>query len=120
MSIKGKCLCGAVTFTYHGEPRFLVDCNCTACRRYATLWAHDERSQLELNAPKDGLISFRRDDETLTFHSCTQCGCTTHWTSTDPAENATIAINARMADPTAIAHLSVRKFDGLDSWTFLD
>lgn len=120
MTIKGACLCGAVTFTYHGQPKFLVDCNCTACRRYAPLWGHGERKQLDLKAAKDALVTFTRSEKNLAFHSCKVCGCTTHWTSTDPAEDATIAINARMADPQSIASLPVRKFDGLQSWSFID
>lgn len=95
MTIQGTCLCGAVEFTYHGEPPFLVDCNCTACRRYAPLWAHGARKQLDIKTPKDGLVSFTRGGEKLAFHSCKTCGCTTHWTSTDLAEDASIAINAR-------------------------
>lgn len=57
---------------------------------------------------------------TLAFHSCKTCGCTTHWTSLDPATNDRMAVNCAMADPHLIADLRIRTFDGAESWTYMD
>jgi hypothetical protein len=39
--IEGSCHCGAVTWTFAGEPDGATTCNCTVCRRYGVLWAYD-------------------------------------------------------------------------------
>ena len=39
--IEGACLCGAVRWSFDGIPEGATACNCTACRRYGTLWAYD-------------------------------------------------------------------------------
>jgi hypothetical protein len=31
-----------------------------------------------------------------------------------------MAVNCRLADPEAIARLGIRRYDGADSWTWLD
>ena len=41
MTIEGSCLCGAVRWRFEGLPESATACNCTACRRYGTLWAYD-------------------------------------------------------------------------------
>ena len=38
--IKGSCLCGAVKWNYLTPIESATACNCTACRRYGTLWAY--------------------------------------------------------------------------------
>jgi hypothetical protein len=30
---EGRCLCGALRFRVHGEPRFISNCHCESCRR---------------------------------------------------------------------------------------
>jgi hypothetical protein len=55
--------------------------------------------------------------KSLAFHSCRTCGCTTHW---EGQRDSRMAVNCRMADPAAIAALRIRRFDGADSWAFLD
>ena len=39
--IEGSCLCGSVRWRFDGQPDGATACNCTACRRYGTLWAYD-------------------------------------------------------------------------------
>lgn len=36
------------------------------------------------------------------------------------APDAYMAVNLRLADPDVVAAVPVRRFDGADSWTFLD
>jgi len=33
MSYSGSCLCGAVRYEFEGEPRIVVKCHCSACRK---------------------------------------------------------------------------------------
>lgn len=117
--LTGSCLCGAVTFT-HAAPEKLVRCNCAACRRYCTLWAHGDLPDIEI--VKGGpVIRFARTDGDgdLYFVSCATCGVTTHWESVDP-DNTRRAVNAALCDPAHTAQLTLRHFDGADTWAFLD
>ena len=119
-TIKGSCHCGAVKFTYSGTPSRLVSCNCSICRRYRTLWVHGDDTNITLNHSADGLIDYIWGDEELAFHSCRNCGCTTHWKAVSSDSPVRIAVNMAMADPQDIAEIPVRHFDGADSWEFLD
>ena len=42
---EGNCLCGAVRWGFGGLPAGATACNCTACRRYGTLWAYDHEGE---------------------------------------------------------------------------
>ena len=39
--IQGSCHCGAVGWTFEGQPNGATACSCTVCRRYGVLWAYD-------------------------------------------------------------------------------
>ena len=120
-AIKGSCHCGAVTFEYPETPEKLTACNCTLCRRIGGLWAYAPKNQIKLNMPTDGMIRYVQGDKMLATCSCKTCGCTTHWEPIqDTADDARMAVNMRMADPKDIEGVRIRRFDGFDTWTFLD
>jgi hypothetical protein len=120
-AIKGSCHCGAVTFEYPETPEKLTSCNCTLCRRVGGLWAYAPKNQIKLNAPEGGTIHYSQGDKTLATVSCKTCGMTTHWEPIqDTAPDARMAVNMRMADPKDIEGVRIRRFDGADTWTFLD
>ena len=118
--IEGSCHCGSVTLAVTAEPKWLTSCNCSICRRLAALWGHFEKRQVRINAADDATIDYVHGDRTLAMHTCRRCGCTTHWTSLDPDENARMAVNFRMCSDEDVARFPVRHFDGADSWQFLD
>jgi hypothetical protein len=120
-TIEGSCHCGAVTFAYPGEPEKLTSCNCTLCRRVGGLWAYAPKNQIVLRYAEDAVIKYIQGDKMLATVSCKTCGSTTHWEPvTDTAPDARMAVNMRMADPKAIENIRIRRFDGFDTWTFLD
>lgn len=43
--IEGSCVCGAVHWTFAGQPDGATACNCTACRKYGALWAYDYENE---------------------------------------------------------------------------
>ena len=43
--IKAACHCGAVRFELEAPPAWVLDCNCTLCRRYGALWAYPRAGQ---------------------------------------------------------------------------
>ena len=118
--IEGSCHCGAVRFTYPRQPDWLTDCNCSVCRRYSTLWAYARVSEITLSSAADATLAYIHGDKTLAMHSCKTCGCTTHWIGLDQDSSSRMAVNFRMCDPEAYGHIRVRKFDGADTWEFLD
>jgi hypothetical protein len=113
------CHCGRMRIEVAGPPEFLIDCNCSICRRYGALWAFYALadSQITGMADADGYVWGER---TITTFHCRHCGCVTHWEPLVPKPNAKFAINARLLDPALTQGIRVRHFDGADTWAYLD
>lgn len=117
--ISGSCHCGKITFTVSHEPQWLTECNCSTCRRFGALWARFKRKNVTVSGADDS-ISYIQGDKTLSVHTCSVCGCTTHWDSLSPGDDATTAVNFRMCEPELAARMRIRHFDGADSWAYQD
>ena len=118
MTISATCHCGAVHYVYDHTPRWATSCNCGICRRLGTLWIYAPVAQITVTGPTH---SYAYGEKSLAFHTCAVCGCTTHWENLTPdADDAYMAVNLRLADPDVVAGVPVRRFDGADSWRFLD
>lgn len=116
--ITGTCHCGAVSFNAVPNGRFLVECNCSICRKLGAIWLHGPPADLTIDAPEGATITYSWGEKGIAFHSCATCGCTTHWSSN--TGNGRAAVNIRLANPVVMAAMPLRHFDGADSWTFLD
>jgi len=118
--IEGTCHCGAVRWTFEGEPTHATSCNCSLCRRTMALMAYGTTATVRV----DGLtMPYVQGDRTLAMHHCPVCGVTTHWSSLNSQGEEghdRLAVNMRLADPAVLTHLRIRHFDGADTWTFLD
>ena len=114
--IEASCHCGAVTIRIDGELSDLTSCNCSICRRTAGLWTYHSPSKVHIEG---ATATYRWGDKTLDLHHCPVCGCITHWSPVDPALDR-MGVNARLADPAVVATARVRRFDGADTWEFLD
>lgn len=117
--ITGSCHCGDVRFELRSTPEWLTACNCSLCRRIGGLWALCDAKDVTIQCGPDALNAYAQGDKTLAMQSCRRCGCTTHYTATDPTSTR-MKVNLAMADPAAIAHFRVRHFDGADTWAYLD
>ncbi|WP_286830263.1 MULTISPECIES: GFA family protein [Kordiimonas] len=118
--IKGSCHCGAVHFEVRKPLEWITECNCSACRKLGTIWAHADESEIDLTHAEGATLSYVWGDKTLAFHSCKTCGCTTHWLTLDKADGTRMAVNMRLAEPADVANIPVRHFDGADTWRYLD
>lgn len=118
--VRGSCHCGAVTFHLAATPEWLTECNCSICRRLGALWAHAHPSSIEIEASEGSTLAYSWGERTIAFHTCRTCGCTTHWQSLGPEPATRMAVNGRLATPEAVAGVPVRRFDGADTWAFLD
>jgi len=117
---KGTCHCGNVGFELiNHTPEFMLECNCSICRRLGSLWVHAEKHLINLNYSDGDTITYIHGDKSLAFHSCKKCGCSTHWESLEN-NNTRVGLNFRMCDPQIIADFPIRRFDGADSWAFLN
>ncbi len=117
---EGSCHCGAVRFSVGEEPQWLVRCNCSYCRRCGGTWGHFTSDKVTLEYDPAHVVRYVWGDKTLANISCKTCGCTTHWESISAAAGTRMGLNFNMVDPAAIADLRVRRFDGADTWEFLD
>ena len=115
MTIDGSCLCGAVQWRMARMPESATACNCTACRRYGTLWAYDfEGEGIHVSGSTTAFVR----GAALAFHFCPACGCVAYWRSlhVDQEGRRRIAVNLRLTEPGPIAHLPIDHFDGLDKF----
>jgi hypothetical protein len=59
-------------------------------------------------------------DRTLRNIRCKTCGIVTHWEPLDPKPGARHGVNLRNFDPKLLESVPVRRFDGAETWTFLE
>lgn len=114
--IEGSCHCGAVRWSFAGEPEAATACNCTICRRYGVLWAYDyEDERIKVSGATRAYVW---GDKTIGFHFCPDCGCVAYWRSlTHQADGRRrIAVNLRLAEPEAVGDILIDHFDGLKSF----
>lgn len=115
--IEGSCHCGAVHWTFEGDPGEATGCNCTVCRRYGVLWIYDfEDERIKTSGPT---AAYTRGEGHLSFHFCSNCGCVTWWRGNVTGKDGRrrMAVNLRLAeDPDAVAGIPIRHFDGLENF----
>jgi len=102
------------------KPRFLTECTCSICRRYGAQWVYYTRKTTKIFYAVDTSSAYTWGKRSLEFYHCNNCGCLTHYESTDKSESGRIAVNARMMLPTDIVGIKVRTFDGAKTWNYLD
>ena len=115
--IKGSCHCGTVTFEILENPKFVISCNCSICRRLNPVWARSDMMKITTNAPDGTTHIYQWGAKTLEFHACNNCNCTTHWTAVD---GSGFAVNCQLASEADMKEIRVRHFDGADTDVFLD
>ena len=113
--IKAACHCGAVRFEMAEAPEWVLDCNCTLCRRYAPLWSYyhgSDQAKLLKSPDRNATDVYTWNDREIAFHRCKTCGCMTHMTTTDIEPPVIFGVNMRMAtgglDP---ARVRLRRID---------
>lgn len=105
---EGSCHCGAIRLVLQDTPLEVSECNCSICRRTAGLWHYGAPETLQVTGPA---VSYQHGDRALDLWHCATCGCTTHWTPTDPAYGR-VGVNLRMFEPGLWEGLPRRLVDG--------
>ena len=97
--IRAACHCTAVRFEIAKAPTWVLDCNCTLCRRYGVLWSyyHGANNPDLLRVPDQAATStYLWGDMQIAFNFCKVCGCMTHMAAIDVEPPAIFGVNARM------------------------
>ena len=116
--IHASCHCGAVELEIDVAPQDVTECNCSICRRYGVLWAYYSPNQVHFTKSAATDI-YMWGDKATQFHRCRVCGCISHWSAVNPSTDR-MGVNARLMEPAIVAAARVRRFDGADTWTFLE
>lgn len=119
-SLEGSCHCGAVRLTLPSPPQTANDCNCSICRRLGAIWAYYEFGSVRITGHPEHTAEYIQGDRTLRTVRCATCGCTTHWEPLDAQPGARHGVNLRNFEPALLAAVRIRRFDGADTWTYLD
>ena len=115
---EASCHCGAVRIQTP-KPEQLAECNCSLCRRTGGRWAYFTPDEVSFRAGEGTTVGYVQGDRTLATHHCPGCGCTTHWVGLGDFSDR-VAVNARLMSASDLEGVRVRRFDGADTWTFLD
>ena len=116
----GTCHCGQVEFIVTEKPEQLVDCNCSICHRIGALWGHVSGGSVQIKAAKGATLAYSHGDHMMAFHTCKTCGCTTHWEPISEEVGNRMSVNFRMCDRSVLEDFEIRRFDGADTWAYLD
>lgn len=105
-----SCHCGAVIMLLSKKPSEIFECNCSICRRLGVLWAYYPCDDVIFKKGKSTTNIYTWNKKILEFHSCSECGCTTHWVATDLSFREKMGVNARLIDGlsptnTALGHV---------------
>jgi hypothetical protein len=104
-------------------PSWVLDCNCSICRRYGALWAYswDRIAKRNLNASllqgTSELEAYIWGDRWIGFWRCKACGCVTHHTALKEPEKIR-AINARMLVNFDTGRVTIHRSDNAHTGWF--
>jgi hypothetical protein len=121
LAIEGTCLCEKVKVGAKRKPTQVTECNCSVCRRYGTLWAYYTRSAVVVDAPRGGLVAYRRRPEgRLRFVHCKTCGCVIRWETARDRPDERVGMNARLFDQALMSRVPIKVLDGDKTWKSLE
>jgi hypothetical protein len=118
--ISATCHCGAVRIDVPERPEVVTNCNCSICRRYGALWAYYKVGTVRVVGHPQNTVEYIWGDKTLRTVRCRNCGCVTHWEPLQPEPDGKLGVNARNFEPSELESVRIRRFDGADTWTYLD
>lgn len=118
--LEGSCHCGAVRLTLPFAPEVATDCNCSLCRRIGGPWVYYAFGTVRIEGHPENTAAYIWGDRTLRTIHCRTCASVTHWEPLERVSDGRHGVNLGNFPPSLIAAVRVRRFDGADTWTFLD
>jgi hypothetical protein len=110
--IRAACHCGAVKFEIAEPPAWVLECNCSICRRHGAIWAYyfgDHQAKLLRRPDAEATQPYLWGDRMIALHHCRTCPCVTHAEGID--EPGFFAVNARMMVGLDPATVEIRQVD---------
>lgn len=118
--LTATCHCGACRVEVPRRPSRLVDCNCSICRRYGTLWAYYKADAVRVFAKRGATQDYAWGRKNLRFIRCATCGCILCWKRWRETPQSRMGVNARNFAPEVTAAIRIRRLDGAETWRYLD
>ena len=107
----GGCHCGRVRFEVDAPARIeAVDCNCSMCRRFGYLHLIVPAADFRLLSGGDALTEYRFNTGVARHLFCSTCGVKSFYVPRSHPDGW--SVNVRCLDPSTIAEILVRPFDG--------
>lgn len=119
-SLAGSCHCGAVRLVLPSAPGEATSCNCSLCRRSGAICAYYALGTVSVQGHPENTEAYVWGDRTIRNIRCRTCGVFTHWEPIDRKPGSRHGVNLRNFDPRLLESVQVRRFDGADTWTFLE
>ena len=118
--LNGACHCGNVRIEVPARPAALINCNCSICRRNGALWAFYPREDVRMSGHPEHTTGYAWGARSIETFRCTGCGCVTHWQPLTAEAGTKFGVNIRNFDPHEIGEVRLRRFDGAETWAYLD
>jgi len=116
--LTGNCHCGAVSIEVPERPRYLIECNCSICRRNGALWALYPSKAVRVVVRAGNTSEYVWGARKIKTIHCRTCGCTTHWEPLQCDADSEFGVNMRNFDPKEIEAVATRQFDGAETWSY--
>jgi hypothetical protein len=107
---QGSCHCGRVTFEVRANLNYVIDCNCSLCRRKGALWHGASDSSLRILTGEADLALYRFNTKTAKHYFCSHCAV--HPFTRPRLDPSRWAFNVRCIDGVDLSSIEVRPFDG--------
>jgi hypothetical protein len=113
MNYRGSCHCGRVSFEVQAKLDYVVECNCSICRRRGALWHGAAESDLRILTGEADLALYQFGTNTAKHYFCKHCGI--HPFVRPRLDPTRWAFNVLCVDGVDAKALPVRRFDG-ENW----
>src|SRR4249919_278391 len=103
--MRAACHCTAIRLEIAELPDWVLDCNCTICRRYGAVWAYPRAGHVKVVQGEGETDTYLWNDRDLAFHRCKECGCVMFMSAAKADSLEIYGINVRMIptlDPTSV------------------
>ncbi len=91
-----QCHCGQVKIHLARTPTEVFECNCSICSNLGVLWTYFHRDEVTFKTDDNATNIYQWNERILEFHTCSNCGCTTHWIASDKSFKEKMGVNARL------------------------
>jgi hypothetical protein len=106
---RGSCHCGRVSFEVDAKLDYVMECNCSLCRRVGALWHGASESSVRISGENE-LVLYQFKTMTAKHYSCRHCGV--HPFCRPRLDPSRWAVNVRCIDGVDLSALPLRRFDG--------